>query len=88
MRATYDPRAARRIVSGPGRPPVVIQRRENGAFWIHAPRTIVALTSEEAERLAVFIRDEARLLAYPVTTPAKARFEQVDGKPALLESGA
>jgi hypothetical protein len=67
------------IISDPGRPPVVAQRREDGVLWIHAPKTIVALTADEAERLAVFIRDEARLLRYPTATPAKARFEQVDG---------
>jgi hypothetical protein len=65
------------ILSNPGRPPVVVQRRENGAFYIHAPKTIIALTADEAERLAVFIRDEARLLRYPTTTPAKARLGQV-----------
>jgi hypothetical protein len=47
--------------------------------WIHASKTIVALTADEAVRLAVFIRDQARLLRYPTATPAKARFEQVDG---------
>jgi hypothetical protein len=39
---------------------------------------LVALSNDEADRLAQF-SDEARLLRYPTTTPAKARFEQVDG---------
>jgi hypothetical protein len=61
------------IISDSGRPPVVVQAGENGAFWIHAPKTIVALNADEAERLAAFVRDEARLMSYAVT-PAKARF--------------
>ncbi|MGB8211278.1 MAG: hypothetical protein WCF69_27485 [Mycobacterium sp.] len=66
------------IISSAGRPPVVIQPKENGAFWLHAPKTIVALDADEAERLAAFVRNEPRLVSYPVTTPAKARFSTAD----------
>jgi hypothetical protein len=67
------------IVSEPGRPPIVIQRKENGAYWIHAPRTIVALDADEAQKLATFITGRPHIQRHPVTTPAKARFgQQVD----------
>lgn len=46
-------------------------------LWIHAPKTIVAFTADEAERLAAFVRNDARLISYAVT-PAKARFGQAD----------
>jgi hypothetical protein len=55
----------------------VAQRREDGVLWIHAPKTIVALTADETERLAAFVRNDARLISYAVT-PAKARFGQAD----------
>ena len=29
--------------------------RRNGAYWIHAPKTIVALDADEAQKLAAFI---------------------------------
>ncbi|HME18083.1 MAG TPA: hypothetical protein VKG83_22040 [Mycobacterium sp.] len=67
------------IISSAGRPPIVIQRRDNGAFWLHAPRTIVALDADEAERLASFITGRPYIQRHPVATPAKARFGQVDG---------
>jgi hypothetical protein len=66
------------IVSDAGRPPIAIQRRDNGAYWIHAPKTIVALDADEAQKLAAFITGKAPIERYPVTTPAKARFEQLD----------
>jgi hypothetical protein len=40
--------------------------------------TIIALTGEEAERLASFITGKPYIMRHPVITPAKARFEQVD----------
>jgi hypothetical protein len=66
------------IISNPGRPPVVAQRRDSGAYWIHAPKTIVALDADEAQRLASFITGKPHIMRQPVTTPAKARFGQVD----------
>ncbi len=66
------------IVSDAGRPPIVIQRKENGAYWIHAPRTIVALDADEAQKLAAFITGRPYIQRHPVATPAKARLEQVD----------
>ena len=67
------------IISDPGRPPIVIQRRDNGAYWIHAPKTIVALDADEAQKLAAFITGKPYIMRHAVTTPAKARFQQVDG---------
>jgi hypothetical protein len=54
---------ARTPPNNPGRPPIVAQRREDGVLWIHAPKTIVALTADEAERLAAFVRNDARLIS-------------------------
>ena len=73
---TYELNEA--IVSDAGRPPIVIQRKENGAYWIHAPKTIVALDSDEAQKLAAFITGKPYIQRHPVTSPAKARFQQVD----------
>ena len=73
------PELAEAIVSEPGRPPIVIQRKENGAFWIHAPKTIVALDADEAQKLAAFITGRPYIQRHPVATPSHARFEQVDG---------
>jgi hypothetical protein len=53
--------------------------RRSGAYWIHAPKTIVALDEDEAQKLAAFITGKPYIVRYPVTTPAKARFQQVDG---------
>jgi hypothetical protein len=58
---------------------IVAQPREDGVLWIHAPKTIVALSSEEAERLASFITGRLYIQRHPATSPAKARFQQVDG---------
>ena len=73
------PELNEQIVSNPGRPPIVVQRRDDGAFWLHAPKTIVALDADEAQKLAAFITGKPYIVRYPVTTPAKARFQQVDG---------
>ena len=43
-----------------------------------APKTILALDADEAQKLAAFITGKAHIERYPVTTPAKARFEQLD----------
>lgn len=72
------PTVTEEIISNPGRPPIVAQRREDGVLWIHAPKTIVALSSDEAEKLASFITGKPYIQRHPVATPAKARFGQVD----------
>lgn len=64
------------IISDAGRTPIVAQRRNNGGLLIHAAKRVIALSRDESERLAAFIRDEARLVCYPVTTPAKARLTE------------
>lgn len=69
------PELNEQIVSNPGRPPIVVQRRDDGAFWLHAPKTIVALDADEAQKLAAFITGKPYIVRYPVTTPAKARFQ-------------
>jgi hypothetical protein len=56
----------------------VAQRKENGVLWLHAPKTIVALDADEAEKLAAFITGRPYIQRHPVTSPAKARFQQVD----------
>ena len=66
------PELNEQIVSSPGRPPIVVQRRDDGAFWLHAPKTIVALDADEAQKLAAFITGKPYIVRYPVTTPAKA----------------
>jgi hypothetical protein len=64
------------IVSDPDRPPVVATRRDDGGVWIsNAHGNVISLSAHEAERLSSFISGRAHIERYPVTTPAKARFE-------------
>jgi hypothetical protein len=58
---------------------VVVQRRDNDArFVIYGAKTEIVLSGDEPSKLASFICGRAHIERHTVT-PAKARFEQVDG---------
>jgi hypothetical protein len=61
------------LISDPERAPIIAQRRDGDGLLLHARGVIVALSKDEAQRLAEFIFKGTEPQS---VTPAKARWTE------------